>query len=53
MLKTLQSGMRRRQRGDFTFVMEEWRARRVVSPFFPQIVPRTNAQLPLFPDDLA
>jgi serine/threonine protein kinase len=22
-----------------TFVMEEWRARRVVSPFFPQIVP--------------
>lgn len=38
-LKTLQPGMEGDTGATAALLMEEWRARRVVSPFFPQIVP--------------
>ncbi len=38
-LKTLQPAMEGDQSAGAALLMEEWRARRVVSPFFPQVVP--------------
>jgi serine/threonine protein phosphatase PrpC len=38
-LKTLQPGMEGDQGASAALLMEEWRAKRVVSPFFPQVVP--------------
>ncbi len=38
-LKTLQPGMLGDAGASAALLMEEWRSRRVVSPFFPQIVP--------------
>ena len=38
-LKTLQPAMEGDQSAIAALLMEEWRARRVVSPFFPQVVP--------------
>lgn len=38
-LKTLQPGMEGDQAASAALLMEEWRAKRVVSPNFPQIVP--------------
>ena len=38
-LKTLQPGMEGDSGATAALLMEEWRARRVVSPFFPQVVP--------------
>ena len=38
-LKTLRPECAGDNEGIAAFVMEEWRARRVVSPFFPQVVP--------------
>ena len=38
-LKTLQPGMNGDSAATTALLMEAWRARRVVSPFFPQIVP--------------
>ena len=38
-LKTLQPGMEGDSGATAALLMEEWRAKRVVSPFFPQIVP--------------
>lgn len=38
-LKTLQPGMTGDEGAIAALLMEEWRARRVVSPFFPQVVP--------------
>ncbi|MFZ2972602.1 MAG: bifunctional protein-serine/threonine kinase/phosphatase [Ferribacterium limneticum] len=38
-LKTLQPAMEGDQGAIAALLMEEWRARRVVSPFFPQVVP--------------
>jgi serine/threonine protein kinase len=34
-------------------IMEEWRGRRIVSPFFAQLRTRRRTQLPLLPADLA
>lgn len=38
-LKTLQTSQQGDQSAVAALLMEEWRARRVVSPFFPQVVP--------------
>jgi len=38
-LKTLQPGMEGDQSATAALLMEEWRAKRVISPFFPQVVP--------------
>jgi serine/threonine protein phosphatase PrpC len=38
-LKTLQPGMEGDTAATAALLMEEWRAKRVVSPFFPQVVP--------------
>ncbi|HND38817.1 protein phosphatase 2C domain-containing protein [Accumulibacter sp.] len=38
-LKTLQPGMGGDAEASAALLMEEWRARRVVSPFFPQVIP--------------
>ena len=38
-LKTLQPAMEGDQGATAALLMEEWRAKRVVSPFFPQVVP--------------
>ncbi len=38
-LKTLQPAMEGDQGAGAALLMEEWRAKRVVSPFFPQVVP--------------
>ena len=38
-LKTLQPGMEGDKGATAALLMEEWRAKRVVSPFFPQVVP--------------
>src|SRR5574343_314455 len=38
-LKTLQPGMAGDGAASAALLMEEWRARRVVSPYFPQVVP--------------
>ncbi|MCG2576705.1 bifunctional protein-serine/threonine kinase/phosphatase [Dechloromonas sp. XY25] len=38
-LKTLQPGMAGDASATAALLMEEWRARRVVSPFFPQVIP--------------
>jgi len=41
-LKTLQQSMEGDNDAIAALLMEEWRARRVVSPFFPQVVPAEN-----------